>query len=427
MTEQVADTTAEQGGAVLGWYRELTAKERRTFWACFTGWALDAMDVQLYSLVIATLTALWSISRADAGLLATATLLASSLGGWLVGILADRLGRVRMLQVTILWFSVFTFLCAFANSYDQLFLFRSLQGFGFGGEYAAGAVLIGEIIRDEHRGKGNGIVHAGWAVGWGVAVIAYTVLFTFLPETVAWRALFAVGILPAISVFFVRRFVDEPALFVDAQRRYASGQEARPSFLGIFAPSLLRTTILASLLTIGTQGGYYAIMIWLPTYLKTVRGFSVLSTGGYLAVIIVASFLGYVVSAYLTDILGRRKNFILFAVCSVFTVLAYMFLPISDSVLFFLGAPLGFFASGIYSGIGAFFNELYPTSLRGSGIGFCFNVGRAIGALFPALVGYISATMPLGEAIGIFTVAAYGLIIMAALLLPETKGRSLAA
>ena len=427
MSDQVTNTTAGQGGAVFGWYHELSAKERRTFWACFTGWALDAMDVQLYSLVIATLTTLWAISRADAGLLATSTLLASSLGGWLVGIFADRFGRVRMLQITILWFSIFTFLCAFATSYEQLLLFRALQGFGFGGEYAAGAVLIGEIIRDEHRGKGNGIVHSGWAVGWGAAVIAYTVLFTFLPEAVAWRALFAIGILPAISVFFVRRFVDEPPLFVDAQRRYASGQEARPSFLKIFAPSLLRTTILASLLTIGTQGGYYAIMIWLPTYLKTVRGFSVLSTGSYLAIIIVASFLGYVISAYLTDILGRRRNFILFAVCSVFTVLAYMFLPISDSVLFFLGAPLGFFASGIYSGIGAFFNELYPTSVRGSGIGFCFNVGRAIGALFPALVGYISATMPLGQAIGIFTVAAYGLIIMAALLLPETKGRSLAA
>ena len=427
MSDQVTNTTAGQGGAVFGWYHELSAKERRTFWACFTGWALDAMDVQLYSLVIATLTTLWAISRADAGLLATSTLLASSLGGWLVGIFADRFGRVRMLQITILWFSIFTFLCAFATSYEQLLLFRALQGVGFGGEYAAGAVLIGEIIRDEHRGKGNGIVHSGWAVGWGAAVIAYTVLFTFLPEAVAWRALFAIGILPAISVFFVRRFVDEPALFVDAQHRYASGEEARPSFLKIFAPSLLRTTILASLLTIGTQGGSYAIMLWLPTYLKTVRGFSVLSTGSYLAIIIVASFLGYVISAYLTDILGRRRNFILFAVCSVFTVLAYMFLPISDSVLFFLGAPLGFFASGIYSGIGAFFNELYPTSVRGSGIGFCFNVGRAIGALFPALVGYISATMPLGQAIGIFTVAAYGLIIMAALLLPETKGRSLAA
>jgi len=427
MADQVARDTAEPGGTVLGWYQELSAKERRTFWACFSGWALDAMDVQLYSLVIATLSLLWSISRGDAGLLATATLLSSSLGGWLVGILADRFGRVRMLQITILWFSVFTFLCAFATSYAQLFLFRSLQGFGFGGEYAAGAVLIGEIIRSEHRGKGNGIVHSGWAVGWGAAVTAYAVLFTYLPETIAWRALFAIGILPAISVFFVRRFVDEPALFIDAQRRYGSGQETRPSFLKIFAPSLLRTTILASLLTIGTQGGYYAIMIWLPTYLKTIRGLSVLSTGGYLSVVIVASFFGYVISAYLTDILGRRKNFILFSVCSVLTVLAYMFLPISNSVLLFLGAPLGFFSSGIYSGIGAFFNELYPTSVRGSGIGFCFNVGRALGALFPALVGYISASMPLGEAIGIFTIAAYGLIIMAALLLPETKGRSLLA
>jgi MFS family permease len=427
MADQVAGDTTEPGGAVLGWYQELSAKERRTFWACFAGWALDAMDVQLYSLVIATLSLLWSISRGDAGLLATATLLSSSLGGWLVGILADRFGRVRMLQITILWFSVFTFLCAFATSYAQLFLFRSLQGFGFGGEYAAGAVLIGEIIRSEHRGKGNGIVHSGWAVGWGAAVAAYAVVFTYLPETIAWRALFAIGILPAISVFFVRRFVDEPALFIDAQRRYGSGQETRPSLLKIFAPSLLRTTILASLLTIGTQGGYYAIMIWLPTYLKTIRGLSVLSTGGYLSVVIVASFFGYVISAYLTDILGRRKNFILFSVCSVLTVLAYMFLPISNSVLLFLGAPLGFFSSGIYSGIGAFFNELYPTSVRGSGIGFCFNVGRALGALFPALVGYISASMPLGEAIGIFTIAAYGLIIMAALLLPETKGRSLLA
>ena len=427
MADQVAGDTTEPGGAVLGWYQELSAKERRTFWACFSGWALDAMDVQLYSLVIATLSLLWSISRGDAGLLATATLLSSSLGGWLVGILADRFGRVRMLQITILWFSVFTFLCGFATSYAQLFLFRSLQGFGFGGEYAAGAVLIGEIIRSEHRGKGNGIVHSGWAVGWGAAVTAYAVLFTYLPETIAWRALFAIGILPAISVFFVRQFVDEPSLFVDAQRRYGVGGETRLSFLKIFAPSLLRTTILASLLTIGTQGGYYAIMIWLPTYLKTIRGLSVLSTGGYLAVVIVASFFGYVISAYLTDILGRRKNFILFSVCSVLTVLAYMFLPISNSVLLFLGAPLGFFSSGIYSGIGAFFNELYPTSVRGSGIGFCFNVGRALGALFPALVGYISASMPLGEAIGIFTIAAYGLIIMAALLLPETKGRSLLA
>ena len=417
---------AGDSSAVLGWYTELTAKERRTFWACFTGWALDAMDVQLYSFVIATLTALWSISRADAGLAATATLMASSVGGWLVGVMADRYGRVRMLQISILWFSVFTFLCAFAQSFPQLLIFRSLQGFGFGGEWAAGAVLIGEIIRDQHRGKANGIVHSGWAVGWGAAAILYTALFSLVPESVAWRLLFAVGVLPALAVFFVRRFVDEPAVFLASKKQYDSGAAKRSSFLEIFSAEMLRTTILASLLTIGTQGGYYAIMIWLPTYLKTVRGLSILGTGGYLAVIIVASFLGYVVGAYLTDILGRRKNFFLFAVGSMLTVLTYMFIPVNDSILLLLGAPLGFFASGIYSGIGAFFSELYPTQIRGSGIGFCFNIGRAIGALFPTLVGVLSATMPLGQAIGIFTVAAYGLIIVAAALLPETKGRSLA-
>jgi MFS family permease len=421
------DTGVEAEGAVLGWYTGLTGRERKTFWACFTGWALDAMDVQLYSFVIVTLTALWSISRTDAGLAATVTLMASSVGGWMVGVLSDRYGRVRMLQISILWFSIFTFLCAFAGSFQQLLVFRALQGFGFGGEWAAGAVLIGEIIRNEHRGKASGVVHSGWAVGWGIAAIAYTVFFSVLPEAIAWRLLFGIGVLPALAVFFVRRYVEEPPVFLASKKQYESGELARSSFLEIFSRPLLRTTVLASLLTIGTQGGYYAIMIWLPTYLKTVRGLSVLGTGGYLAVIIVSSFLGYVVGAYLTDILGRRRNFFLFAIGSMVTVLAYMFMPISDSMLLVLGAPLGFFASGIYSGIGAFFNELYPTRIRGSGIGFCFNIGRAIGALFPTLVGVLSASVPLGQAIGIFTVAAYGLIIVAAALLPETKGRSLSS
>lgn len=421
-----ADAQAAQGG-VFGWYQELSGKERKTFWACFSGWAVDAMDVQLYSFVIPTLIALWGLTRADAGMLATVTLLASSLGGWMVGVLADRFGRVRMLQVTILWFSVFTFACAFTQNFEQLLVFRALQGFGFGGEWAAGAVLIGEIIRDEHRGKGNGVVHSGWAVGWGAAALLYTLFFYVLPEDIAWRALFAAGLLPALLVIFLRRLVSEPEVFLQNQRKMAAGAANRLAFLEIFTPKMLYTTVLASLLAVGAQGGYYAIMVWLPTYLKTVRGLSVLSTGGYLAIIIVASFLGYVISAYLTDILGRRKNFFLFSGCSIVTVLLYMFAPIGDTVLFLLGAPLGFFASGIYSGIGAFFNELFPTRIRGSGIGFCFNFGRAVGALFPALVGFLSATIPLGQAIGLFTVGAYALIVVAALLLPETKGRSLMA
>src|SRR5215470_7780761 len=145
------DSTVEDTRA-FGWYRELTVPEKRTFWACFGGWALDAMDVQIFSFVIPSIVATFAITNADAGLIGTVTLLTSALGGWCAGVLADHIGRVRALQVTILWFAVFTFLCGFAQDYTQLLIFRALMGLGFGGEWAAGAVLMGEVIRAQHRG-----------------------------------------------------------------------------------------------------------------------------------------------------------------------------------------------------------------------------------------------------------------------------------
>ena len=412
--------------SLTGWYRQLDPSERRTFWACFGGWMLDAMDVQIFSFVIPAIIVAFAITNADAGLIGTVTLLTSALGGWFGGALSDRFGRVRTLQITILWFAIFTFLCGFAQNYVQLFVFRALMGFGFGGEWAAGAVLIGEVIRAEHRGKAVGSVQSGWAVGWAIAAIAATWFFSVLPQDTAWRALFWVGLLPAFLVFFVRRFVDEPKVFTATQSGLmAKGTTA--NFLEIFSPAMLRTTILTSVLATGAQGGYYAIATWLPTYLRTERKLTVLGTGGYLAVIIVGSFVGYLVSAYLADRIGRRANFILFAVCSVLTVFVYTQLTLNDSMMLILGFPLGFFASGIFSGMGPFLTENFPTRVRGSGQGFAYNSGRGVAALNPFFVGVLSATLPLGQSIGIFAVIAYGILIVAALMLPETKGRVLTA
>src|SRR5262244_3355330 len=204
---------------MLAWFGELNAKERRTMGACFGGWALDAFDVQMYSFVIPTVIALWGLSRGQAGLIGTVTLLISSLGGWFSGTLADRFGRVRMLQITILWYSNFTFLCAFAQNFEQLFVLRALHGLGFGGEWAAGAVLMGEVIRDKYRGRGVGFVQTGWAVGWGLAALVYAGLFAILPEAIAWRALFAVGILPALLVLWIRRSIPESEAFVERRDR----------------------------------------------------------------------------------------------------------------------------------------------------------------------------------------------------------------
>jgi MFS family permease len=405
----------------LGWWSELSRGERATFWACFGGWALDAFDFQFYSFVIPTLRKEWNLTAGQAGSLATAALLSSALGGWLAGLLSDRIGRVRTLQITILWFAVFTCLSGLARGYWDMFFARALIGLGFGGEWAAGAVLMGEVISSRHRGKAVGGVQSGWALGWGAAAILYTIVFSQLPEQTAWRVLFFAGILPAFLVLFIRRHVEEPAVF-----RAAAASGERGSFLEIFSPRILRTTLLAALLATGAQGGYYAITTWLPSFLKTERKLSVFNTGGCLGVIIAGSFCGYLVGAYLADRLGRRRNFFVFALGCMATVLLYTQVPITDRQMLFLGFPLGFFASGIFSGMGAFFTELFPTRIRGSGQGFSYNFGRGVGALFPSVVGYLSATMPLGRAIGIFAASAYAVLFIAAVLLPETRGRELA-
>ncbi len=424
MSNQAHAAAAPEGSGYFSWFHVLTGKEKRTFWSCKVGYALDAMDTQFLSFVIPTLIATWGITKGDAGLIGTVTLLTSALGGWLAGILSDRIGRVKTLQLTILWFAFFTVLCGLAQNFGQLLLARGLMGFGMGGEWTAGAILIGEVIRAKDRGKAVGMVQAGWAIGWGASALLYALMFSLLPPEMAWRSLFLLGILPALFVIFIRRFVDEPELFVAQKRKQESSAE-RVKFTEIFSPAMLSTTVRAVLLTTGAQGGYYAITTWLPTFLKTERHLTVLGTGGYLAMVIVGSYLGYIVSAFLTDRLGRKKNFILFAIGSLCIALAYTRLPVTDSVMLVLGFPLGFFVSGVFSGMGAFLTELFPTRIRGSGQGFCYNMGRAVGSLFPLLIGMTSQYMALGEAIGLFAAAAYGVMIIAALTLPETRGKQL--
>jgi len=410
---------------MIGWYSELGAGEKRTFWACFGGWALDAFDVQIYSFVVPALIALWGISKTQAGLLATSALVISAFGGWVAGMLADRIGRARLLQIMVGWFALFTFLSGFTQNFEQLLVVRGLQGFGFGGEWAAGSVLMGEAIRAAHRGKAVGSVQSAWAWGWAAAAILATIIFQVLPQEIAWRVMFFAGITPALLIFYIRGYVPEPKVFVESRAAAVPGKGR--GVLAIFGKELLPTTILGCVLAIGAQGGYYAITTFLPTFLRTERHLTVMGTGGYLAVIIVGSFCGYITSAYLSDRMGRRPNFFLFAIGSMAIALAYTQFDISDAAMLVLGFPLGFFASGIFSGMGPLYTELFPTTVRATGQGFCYNFGRGIAAFFPTLVGMLSTSVTLGVAIGVFAAAAYAIVIVAAVLLPETRGRELKA
>ncbi|MFH9739368.1 MFS transporter [Streptomyces roseolus] len=405
----------------LGWLRALGPRGRRAFGGAFGGYALDSYDFFTLPLSMVAIAAYFSLDKGQTGLLTTVTLVVSAVGGALAGVLADRVGRVKALMITVITYALFTVLCGFAPNYETLLVFRALQGLGFGGEWAVGAILVAEYASARHRGRTLGAVQSAWAAGWALAVIVYTLVFQLFDADLAWRILFWTGALPALLVLWVRRHVEDAPQAAAA--RVASPE--RGSLRAVFRPGLLRTTLFAILLSTGVQGGYYTLATWVPTFLKTERGLTVVGTGGYLTLLISGAFIGYLTGGHLTDRLGRKRNIALFAVLSAASVLAYTQIPAgANTLLLVLGFPLGFCMSAIFSGFGSFLAELYPTPVRGTGQGLTYNTGRAVGAVFPTLVGFLSESWGVGGAL-VFGAVGYGIAVVALLGLPETRGKEL--
>src|SRR5580698_3464368 len=230
------------------WLQRTTKDERRAMLAAYAGYGLDGFDFLVYTFIIPTLITLWGMSKAEAGYIASATLLTSAIGGWGAGVLADRFGRVRILQLTVLWFTVFTFLSGFTHSYGQLLFTRAMQGFGFGGEWSVGSVLVAETIEALHRGKAAGVVQSSWSIGWAAAALAFWAVNVLLPPDLGWRMLFWMGILPALLIIYIRRNVQEPPIYLALRARQTAERDRRADFLAIFRPPLLRNTFWATML-----------------------------------------------------------------------------------------------------------------------------------------------------------------------------------
>ena len=348
---KVFETAVIEDTSLVAFYHDMNTSERRTFWACAAGWALDGMDFMIYPLVIGTIIAMWKVDAGYAGLAGTVTLMSSAVGGWLGGYIADRIGRVRTLQFTILWFSVFSLVCAVVQNFDQLLIARAVLGLGFGGEWAAGAVLMGEAIRPQYRGRAVGSVQSGWAVGWGLAVLAQAVLYSNLQPRP-----------PGVGCLRSARF-RRSSLFICAvmlqSRKWRlphapSSRKAgdRPSIWEIFSGPILKTTVLASLDGDRVPRRLLRDTFWVPRFLTTERKLSIVSSTGYLSALIIGSFAGYLVGAWLADRIGRRNLFLIFSLGAIAIVLVYTQLTLPNEALWVLGFPLGFFASGYFSGMG---------------------------------------------------------------------------
>ncbi len=407
--------------AIWGWWHEAPAPARRALIAASLGWMLDAFDVMLYAMVLTALMADLDISLRTAGWLGSATLIAAAVGGVVFGVLADRFGRTRALMASVLLYSVFTAACGFAQTVPQLALFRICLGLGMGGEWACGAALVSETWPAEHRGKALGLVQSSWAIGYALAAI---VTFIVMPLG-GWRAVFFVGVLPALFTLWIRRHVEEPALWQRTRTRVT-----RP-FGGldeILRRPLLPLTLAVTAMNACTMFAWWGLNLWIPSYLALPLaqggvGLDRALTSALVVAMQVGMWFGYVTFGFVSDAVGRRRTYVCYLLAAAALVYLYG-MTREPLALLLLGPLVAFFGTGYFSGFGAVTAEIYRTEIRATAQGVTYNAGRLASALAPFVVGSLAQTRGFGAAFSTASVA----FLLAAVLwiwIPETRGRAL--
>jgi MFS family permease len=395
-------------GGVLGWWREADRRARRAFVAASLGWMLDSFDVMLYAMVIAALVddPAIHLSLSAAGTLTSITLLAAAAGGVAFGVVADRLGRKRALMGAVLIYSIFTAACGFAQTALQLAVFRVLLGLGMGGEWATGAALVSESFPAKHRGKALAFVQSSWAIGYGLAAL---VNLAVMPRW-GWRGVFFVGVLPAIFTVWIQRRIDEPKIW------QTSAPAERGRLTALFAPSIVSVTIAITLMNAGCLFAWWGLNGWVPAYLRlpaTQGGIGLSSSAMSLFVIAmqVGMWFGYVTFGFVSDAFGRKRAYLGYLLAASVLLPLYGILrePIA---LLVLGPFVAFFGTGYFSGLAPLVAELYPTAIRATAAGFCYNLGRVASAAAPYTVGTLAMTSGFGAA---FTVTGAAFLFAAAM------------
>ena len=406
---------------LLEWPQQVTTAERRSLVAGGLGWMLDAMDVMLYSMVLAHLMRDLGMSKAEGGLLNSLTLLASAMGGLAFGFLADRVGRTRALMASILVYSVASGACGLSQTIVQLAICRFILGLGMGGEWTTGAALIAETWPPEHRAKALGLMQSTWAIG---EMIAAGIVALVLPR-LGWRAVFFVGVLPALVVFWIRRDVPESEIW---RRGQATRASSTSSLRILWRKDLRRNGLVATAMNACGMFGYWGLFTWIPAYLSLPieeggRGLGLMKTTTWLIVMGVGKWLGYALFGFFADAVGRRRSYVAYLLVAAALVPLYG-ITREPRWLLVLGPLVAFFGTGFFSGFSAIASELFPTEIRATAMGLSYNVGRGLSAAAPAVVGLLATRFGFGAAFLVLA-AAFLAGALLALLLPETKGRPL--
>jgi MFS family permease len=389
----------------------------RALFAAQLGWMLDAMDFLLFTFAILPIQKEFGLQSSTMGGLTSVALIAGAIGGIAFGRIADRIGRVRAMTISIVVYSLATAGLASSQSLWQLIVWRALVGLGMGGEWSCGSVLVAETWPAEHRGKAMGLMQSGWAIG---ALLAAAISALVL-DRFGWRMLFLFGALPAVAAFFIRRNVEEPAVW-----RERGARDSR--FTDIFAPAYLRRTILATLVASSVLVAYWGLTSWLPAFLaspiaKGGAGLTLTKSALWLIILQLGAFAGYTTFGWIADRFGRRPSFTFFMIAAAIVVPVFAFGARSMITLILVGPLVGYFGHGYFSLFGAMLAELFPTNIRATAQGFCYNAGRIVSAAAPYTIGALaSRQLNLGLAVDALFFAVGGVLIW---LLPETRGTEL--
>jgi MFS family permease len=400
------------------WYRAVTPAQRRALIAASLGWMLDSMDVMLYSLVLAYLMKDLGMSKGTAGLLGSLTLIGSAAGGVLFGVLADRFGRARSLTASIVVYALFTAACGLSQSVTQLAIFRVLLGLGMGGEWATGAALVAETWPAEHRGKALGLVQSSWAIGYALAAVITAIVLPLW----GWRAVFFVGIVPAVVTIWVQSSVEEPDIWKEQRTR---GRGVGATFGTLMSGRMGRLTLAITLMNACTMFAWWGFNLWIPAYLSLPVesggiGLSTVHMATFVFVMQIGMWFGYVTYGFIADVVGRKATYVVYLLVAAAIMPIYAIVR-SPVALLVLGPFVAFFGTGYFSGFGALTAEVFPTSIRATAQGFTYNIGRLASAVAPFTVGSLAETRGFAPA---FLTTSVAFVLAAALwvFIPETKG-----